>query len=107
MNKLKKEIFRRGTRMVHRFDSATGEGDPLGQSTFDPGFPIGVKAGGGSRALTMHKDGEHRYDQPLSPIVKYKGGKANLNGPAPDNSDMPAQTIPLGTVKRTPFKPVG
>lgn len=97
---MKREIFRRGVRMTHRFGELEGLNDPFSSGTFDPGFPISPSKRR-SRSLEVKKDGEYRYCDPQSPIVNQKTGKpASLNGPAPDYSDLPAQTMPLGTVKR-------
>ena len=97
---MKREIFRRGPRMQHRFGQLEGLNDPFSSGTFDPEFPKSLSQRS-SRSLTVKKDGEYRYCDPQSPIVSTKTGRvASINGPAPDNSDEIAQTIPLGTVKR-------
>lgn len=97
---LKREIFRRATRMVHRFGDDLSPSDPVGGRSFDPGFPVSPSQRS-SRALEVQRDGEYRYCDPQSPVVSTKTGRtASLNGPAPDLSDAIAQTIPPGTVKR-------
>lgn len=102
--KLKREIFRRGTRMVHRFGFQHTQ-DPFESQAFDADIPISPSKLS-SRSLQMSKDGEYRYYEPQSPISK-PGGLARLNGPARDNSDPIAQTVPMGTIERTTMKPKG
>lgn len=97
---MKKEWFRRGTRMVHRFQQCEAYGDYLDNATFDLGAPISPSQRH-SKSLTVQRFGEYRYLDPLSPVVSSKTGReASLNGPAPDVADPVAQTIPVGTVKR-------
>lgn len=102
-NKLKKEIFRRGVRMTQKFDQLVND-DPLqADQAFDAGFPVmGQRR---SRPLEIGKDGQHRFDASLSPVVKPNGERASINGPAPDYADNVAMPIPASTKKRTPFKP--
>lgn len=97
--KLKRDIFHRGTRMTHRFGPET-EDDPIAtRSTFRPDVPTFPDSG--SRPFSVKAQGDYRYCEPLSPIVKANGGrKASLNGPAPDAASEMAATPPAGTVKR-------
>lgn len=97
--KLKREIFRRGTRMTHRFGPNTSP-DPFDSSSFDPGFPIAPNVRH-SKSLEVQREGEYRFLDPQSPVVSTKTGRAaSTNGPAPDLSDPIAQTVPSNTVKR-------
>lgn len=97
--KLKRDIFHRGTRMTHRF-GPVAEDDPLSlRETFRPDTPTFPELR--SRPFGVKSQGDYRYCEPLSPIVKPNGGrKASLNGPAPDYAGEAAATIPAGTVKR-------
>lgn len=96
---MKKEMFRRPTRMVHRFGELEGEG-PLDGQRFDAEIPRSPRVRS-SPALSIKRQGEHRWVDPMSPVVKPGGVKrASLNGPAPDVPDMLAQPIPASTKKR-------
>lgn len=96
-NKIKQEFFRKGTRFVHRFGPETQ--DPFASREFDPHFPI-EPTQQRSRPLSIQKEGEYRYFEPQSPIVKPGNRVASTNGPSPDRSDPVAQTIPSNTIKR-------
>lgn len=95
--------------MTHRFGEAESNPavDPLGVHSFDPGFqnrPITYK---GTPQLHIQQHGEYRCPEPMSPVVKPRGGMASLSGPSPDIADHITNVTPAGTKKRTPLKPTG
>jgi hypothetical protein len=97
---MKKEMFRRPTRMVHRLGELEDDQGPFSSGSFDGGIPRSLSKRR-SPPLQIQTHGEHRFVEPLSPVVKGNAGvKAKLNGPAPDVPDMLAQAIPAGTKKR-------
>lgn len=102
---MKRDIFRRGTRMTHRFGECENDEPFMPLATFDPKFPTGVTARRGSPPLNIQTHGEHRYTPIMSPVVKPGGGVASLNGPAPDEVDRVEMAIPANTKKRTTFRP--
>lgn len=104
---MKKDIFRRGTRMVHKFGEIEGRSDPVygDQGVFDPRFPIVHNNMSGARnnspPITLQGHGEFRYfSQPGSAIAKPTGRLASLNGPQPDYADAIASPVPVGTSQR-------
>lgn len=101
MPKLKREMFLRGVRMVHRF------GDPddqnvMGQSEYfdfkGPKLPKSDKMP--SQRLNIQSHGLHAWTRPQSGVTKARGGKASLSGPALDVADAMAETAPTSTKKR-------
>lgn len=101
---MKRDIFRRGTRMTHRFGPTENDEPFMPLATFDPGIPLEPKKQH-SKPLTMQQHGEYRYTPILSPIVKPNGTLASLNGPAPDVVDCVEMQVPASTKKRTTFDP--
>lgn len=100
---MKREIFRRGVRMTHQFGGLEGRNDPLGQGTFDPGFPERVSDlshQGASKPLEVQRNGENFYRESPSPVCKPGGGYASLNGPTPDRPQEFAMPFPVGTKRR-------
>ena len=99
MPTMKREIFLRPTRMTHKFGATERVNDPLGDSTFDfkpPVFPAQR-----SGAVDVHAHGEHRvFDRARSPVEKFVGGAATLEGPAPSWAENLAAPIPARTKKR-------
>lgn len=104
MPKLKKEMFLRGVRMVHRF------GDPddqnvMGQSEYfefnGPQPPLSSR-NRASQAPDIQKNGLHVQTKPQSAVTKFRGGRASLSGPTLDVADSMAQTAPTSTKKRGP-----
>lgn len=95
---MKKDLFRRNTRMTHRFGKAEHD-DPLGDQTFNPQFPKGV-TDGGSKPLTVKAHGQHRYCPDLSGVISPTGHKASLNGPAPDYADEVTAMVPANSKRR-------
>ena len=100
MPRLKREMFMRPNRMTHRF----GDGDdPLqaGQY-FDAPYPNGIKEANlnGKGAFNGKTKGLHVYTKPMSPIDKFKDGKASLSGPRMDMADEMADPIPASTMPR-------
>lgn len=102
MPTLKKDWFQRGVRMTHRFGESTRD-DFLGTGTFELPLPDGVKREGTNQILKC-RQGQHDYYEPLSPVVKPNGVRANMNGPAPDPAGEWAVPVPAGTNKRRSSK---
>lgn len=100
--KLKREFFNRGVRMQHRFGEELNRDPVFGSGqTFDAPQPIGInKLAENTRSLNIQRDGQYRWDQPTSPIIKPNGRAANTNGPAPDYAYDIAAPIPSSTKKR-------
>lgn len=92
---MKRDIFGRGTRYVHKFGEIEGKSDPLGE-TFDPKFPIFPQSRSGP--IERQRHGEHNMFGPVgSPVCKPSGSLASLNGPAPDAAEGFAKPVPQGT----------
>lgn len=100
---MKREIFRRGVRMVHTFGTLEQRSDPLGSGTFEPRFPMRPNELS-SPPLEIHTHGEYRYREAPSAIVKPNGTTASLSGPAPDMPEMFAIPVPVSTRKRKEHK---
>jgi hypothetical protein len=96
---VKREIFRRGVRMTHRFGELEGQNDPLGSGTFDPKFPERMDTLS-SKPLESCSLGEHQFREATSPVCKPNGGCASINGPAPDYAEMLARPFPVGSKRR-------
>ena len=100
MPKLKREIFMRPVRMTHRF----GDGDDPIQSGewFNAPYPDGIKSVNlnGKGRFSNQTDGLRVYTAPLSPIDKFKDGKASLAGPRMDMADEMADPVPASTMPR-------
>ena len=101
MPKLKKEIFARPNRMVHRF----GDKDDPYQSDqyFEmPSLPNGIKTvnANGKGSFTGREKGLAVYTEPFSGVDKFKGGAASLSGPKLDGPDSVAETLPASTKMR-------
>lgn len=96
---MKKDLFRRSNRMTHRFGESEGAADPLGSGTFNPQFPKAITTHR-SKPLTIQKHGEYRYCPPASGVVSAKGGKASLNGPAPDYAGEVSAAVPMNAKRR-------
>lgn len=100
---MKRDIFRRGNRMVHKFGEIEGKDDPLfgsHSSKFEPQFPVGI---GEHRSppITSKQYGEHDMFSPSrSQIQKPGGGLASFSGPKPDLAELVAAPVPVGTKKR-------
>lgn len=98
--KLKKEMFARGCRFQHRFGD---KDDPyMDGQYFNAPYPSGVKTSSknGAGAFYGKKRGLQVWTEPLSPVDKFRGGKASLSGPREDVPDMIAERVPAGTAKR-------
>lgn len=102
MPTLKKDWFQRGVRMTHRFGQLASD-DPVGTGTFDFPLPDGIKREG-TNQLLKSRCGQRDYNEPLSPVVKPNGVRANYNGPQVDRAEEVAYPTPVGTKKRTSFK---
>lgn len=98
MPTLKKDWFQRGVRMTHRFGPLTND-DFIGTGTFE--LPLPKFGRRDSAPLLKCKQGQHDYYEPLSPVVKPNGVRANYNGPQPDYAEQMASPTPVGTKKRT------
>ena len=95
---MKRELFRRPNRMVHKFSGLEND-DPLAsRETFDPGFPTEPQQS--SRPLSVQKDGLHEYREPRSPITKPTGADASINGPVPDYAGAMGASVPASTKNR-------
>lgn len=106
MPKLKREIFLRPNRMVHRFGESD---DPLSSSEyFDAPYPDGIKSvrQHGQGGFTSKEKGQHSFREELSPVNKFRGGDASLEGPKPDYADAVARRTPSSTVDRTTQAPL-
>jgi hypothetical protein len=97
--KLKKEIFSRGVRMIHKFGDLIKRSDPIQKDVFEPHFPLGLNQRHGTQLHQVDK-GEHAYRPDSSPVVKPSGKPASFNGPAPDNAEVMARPVPVGTKRR-------
>ena len=97
---MKKEIFRRPTRMVHPFGETERINDPMGSQSFDFTPPIFPRQRGAD-GVNIKNHGLHDVFSPSrSPITKPSGGLASLGGPAPDWAEACAAPIPASTKKR-------
>jgi hypothetical protein len=104
MTTIKREIFKRPTRMVHRFDenASTSNADPImgPGETFDARFPLPGRERR-SPPLSAQTHGQHEMFNPnRSPIQKPAGRAADFNGPEPDYAEQIAAPIHPSTKKR-------
>ena len=106
MPRLKRDIFLRDNAMTQRFGSATDD-DPMrsaSESSFDWKIPVSIKATSSSGAKGKlggaSKNGLSRFQPALSPVDKFRGGRASLSGPKPDYADEIANRIPMSTKAR-------
>ncbi len=98
---MKRDIFRRGVRMVHHFGTLEERNDPWGTSTFDPRFPERVdELSKPGHPCEIQQYGEHFYSPERSAVVKPNGQAASLNGPVPDIAEQFARPVPVGTKRR-------
>jgi hypothetical protein len=98
--RLKREIFSRGVRMTHKFGASIKNSDPIQKDTFNPNFPLGLNQRHGTQ-LHQKERGEHSYRQDPSAVYKANTDTfASFNGPAPDNAEVTARPIPVGTKRR-------
>jgi hypothetical protein len=100
---MKREIFSRGVRMIHKFGELESRSDPLGSTTFELPRPIRVddlskQCPAGFIEAKTH--GEHNYRPDSSPVCKPGGGYASFNGPKPDLAETFARPFPVGTKRR-------
>lgn len=95
---MNRDIFKRQTRMTHKFGELEKISDPLGSNTFQPVIPVFPTQQSGP--LTIKTHGEHCYYGQRSAVQKPSGKLASLDGPAPDHSSDVAIQIPAGTKKR-------
>lgn len=96
---MKSDMFSPQVRMTHRYGEAEKMDDPLGGRTFDYKAPTpgeSLRSG----PLTVQTHGEHRYQQPMSPVEKFRGGCASISGPAPDLPSAVAFVVPASTKAR-------
>ena len=98
---IRKDIFRRGVRMTHRFGETEKQSDPFGSGTFEAPWPMRVdELNKGGHPLEVGADGEHAYRPFSSPIQKPDGSLASVNGPAPDAPQIFGMPVPVGTKRR-------
>ena len=100
---MKRDIFRRPTRMVHPFGEIERINDPRGENSFEFKAPM---PGRNRRTgpLTIQQHGDHDVFSPSrSPICKPGGGTASLAGPKPDWAEAIAAPIPPSTKRRVGF----
>ena len=102
---MRKDIFRRPQRMVHKFGETEKIDDPLGRQTFD--FYEQHKRTRTSELsqrtppCTVQGYGEARtYSEPRSPVEKFSGGLASVAGPAIDYAEALARPMPVPSKKR-------
>lgn len=97
---MKRDIFRRPTRMTHHFGETEKINDPMGENTFDfktPVFPVQR----GSDNVNIKARGVHDVFSPSrSPVQKMNGELASLGGPRPDYLEACIAPIPVSTKKR-------
>jgi hypothetical protein len=105
---MKRDIFRRSTRMQHYFGELETRNDPLmGPSdSFDPKFPIVHNnmdnRRNNSGPLEIQRFGRHDMGSPSrSGVCKPSGGVASLDGPEPDQAENAAAPLPASTQMRT------
>lgn len=102
---MKRDVFKRGTRMTHKFGETEDINDPVQRNTF-PFFedqkcvrPERLSEFGHSCEVQDY--GEHEMFNPArSPVQKPNGQFASNNGPAPDMAEGIAAPIPFSTKKR-------
>lgn len=100
---MKREIFSRGVRMIHKFGELEQRDDPFGTSTFEMPTPIRVDELSQQNPrgfLEAKTHGEHNYRPDSSPVCKPDGGYASFNGPKPDPVEPFSRPIPVGTKRR-------
>lgn len=103
MPRLKREVFLRPTRMVHRFGERD---DPLmpfsDQQTFDMGYVDYPKSKNRPQAgpFNSKTKGLHVNVEPFSGVDKHRGGKASFSGPNPDWPDVYGNPVPVSTEMR-------
>lgn len=102
---MKRDIFRRGIQMTHKFGELETMDDPNGGQTFD--FYAQQKRtrvselSNNTSPVTVQRHGEHQmFNPPRSPVCKPGGGYASIAGPAPDWAEAAAATTPVSTKKR-------
>lgn len=99
---MKRDMFKRPTRMVHHFGATEKINDPLGANTFDYKPPMaGSNMPGSSPGFSVQSKGVHDMFSPVrSPVQKPNGKFASINGPEPDYTEQIAAPIPVSTKKR-------
>lgn len=99
MTVLKREIFSRSNRMVHKFGETQRIDDPMQRHTFNLPMPnpVGVAS---TKPCNVQEYGEHNWRQESSPVQKPSGGMATINGPSLDEPGMFAMAIPVSTKRR-------
>ncbi len=106
MPKLKREIFMRPNRMVHRFGD---KDDPwvMPEQYFDFEGPKGVKVKNGPtpKPCSIQDYGLKVHTPPQSPVTKARGGRAAF-GPRVDNADTVAEALPPSTRERRTSGPL-
>lgn len=102
---MRRDIFKRATRMTHKFGATDAINDPLGMQTFDfYGDQKRTRVGDLSRPghpSTVQQHGEHElFNPPRSPVQTPSGRFASKDGPAPDYAEGVAAPVPVSTKKR-------
>lgn len=98
---MKRDIFSRPARFVHKFGELETRSDPIEVNTFK--FPTPTFPQRKSPQLHVQQHGEHSYRPESSPVCKANGGYATLNGPAPDKAEELGRPIPVGTKRRKDY----
>lgn len=101
---MRREWFKRPTRMVHKFGETEKINDPLNTQTFEPPILPSVVDTFAERQQTKREAqqfGEHELFNPArSPVQTPSGRFASFNGPAPDWAEGIAAPVPTSTKKR-------
>lgn len=97
---MKREIFSRPTRFIHKFGETEARDDPMERHTFEFKGPENPNGGGRSAPCEVQTYGETGYRPASSPVQKPGGGFATLDGPALDLAEDFARPVPVGTKRR-------
>ena len=103
---MRSDIFKRPTRMVHKFDAIERSNDPMGTSTFDfyeqhKRTRVSELGNHRVRSCTVQQHGEYEMFSPSrSAVEKPGGGLASISGPKPDYAEQLGAPVPVSTKKR-------
>jgi hypothetical protein len=103
---MKRDFFRRGTRMTHKFGEIEGRADPLygNEAVWQPPAPPFP----GTLHTPPYEGQQHGEDRafarPNSAVCKPTGALASIAGPQEDYADTLARPMPVGTSKRLDHK---
>jgi hypothetical protein len=103
MTTLKKDFFKRPTRMQHGFEETAKIDDPLGRNTFEFRSPLPGREKC-TPGFDVQRHGLHDTFSPArSPVQKPNGQFASINGPSVDEAEAIGAPWPVGVKRRKDF----